>query len=547
MAKLFFLSKSFVRSLRPGASTSFVATARHPSRARSYPFTFRSFSASMSSTPRGYEDAIVALNQLQTNASDLAAPVAVEKSLIHTREWAARIGLQGQDLNALKAIHVAGTKGKGSTCSMTEALLRTQGLKTGLFTSPHLIEARERIRINGAPISKEMFAKYFFNTWDALKQNASTSNLATMPPYFRFLTIMSFKVFLAEAVDVAVIEVGLGGTWDSTNIIDQPVVCGITSLGLDHCSVLGNTIEEIAAAKAGIFKSGVPAITVPQYDAAYGVLKQCATERETPLMLTPDFDKYECDVLDLKLGIAGVHQKVNASLALQLVKVWTLQNKKNVEEKTLPALQTAVDGLENLLPTFALTQAQTHALQNCRCPGRSQVEIYRGMTWYLDGAHTVESCAACSNWFNKVSSTQDSDVATTIKKVLIFNCTHARDPQPLLECFNNVDFDLAIFTIASNKSPNKNADQDNRTVTRIKTLECSQHCKHTYEEIQMKGADSKQSDSDSKQAEFIPHIEDVMSFLENSKAKHDGEVQVLVTGSLHLVGAFFSAMELPVR
>nr|CAD1828358.1 unnamed protein product [Ananas comosus var. bracteatus] len=157
-----------------------------------------------------------------------------------------------KSISELKIIHVAGTKGKGSTCTFSEAILRECGLQTGLFTSPHLIDITERFRINGSDISREKFLYYFWGLWHQLKEKNADGLL--MPPLFQFLTLLAFKIFLCEKVDVAIVEVGIGGRWDSTNVIKQPVVCGITSLGMDHMEILGDTIEKIAAEKAGIFK-----------------------------------------------------------------------------------------------------------------------------------------------------------------------------------------------------------------------------------------------------------------------------------------------------
>jgi len=140
----------------------------------------------------------------------------------------------------------------------------------GLYTSPHLIAVRERIRIDGVPISENDFTKYFFEVWDKLvkSQTVSPSNFidvgninfqksapaTSMPGYFRFLTLMAFHVFLENRVDATVLEVGIGGTYDCTNVVPRPIVTGITALGIDHVSVLGKTIEEIAWQKGGIFK-----------------------------------------------------------------------------------------------------------------------------------------------------------------------------------------------------------------------------------------------------------------------------------------------------
>lgn len=157
-----------------------------------------------------------------------------------------------EKIGGLKIIHVAGTKGKGSTCTFCEAILRECGFRTGLFTSPHLIDVRERFRINGLDITEDRFLLYFWNCWNQLEERV-TEDLP-MPPLFQFLTLLALKIFVCEQVDVAIIEAGLGGKRDSTNVIKEPIVCGITSLGMDHVEALGNTLGQIASHKAGIFK-----------------------------------------------------------------------------------------------------------------------------------------------------------------------------------------------------------------------------------------------------------------------------------------------------
>ncbi|GAA0151507.1 ligase [Lithospermum erythrorhizon] len=129
-----------------------------------------------------------------------------------------------EPISQLKVIHVAGTKGKGSTCAFTESILRNCGFRTGLFTSPHLIDVRERFRLDGMDICKEKFLAYFWWCWDRLKEK--TSDDIPMPSYFRFLTLLAFKIFAAEQVDVAILEVGLGGKFDATNVDLWDIVNG---------------------------------------------------------------------------------------------------------------------------------------------------------------------------------------------------------------------------------------------------------------------------------------------------------------------------------
>ncbi|KAL6176201.1 hypothetical protein ACLB2K_052836 [Fragaria x ananassa] len=153
----------------------------------------------------------------------------------------------------MKIIHVAGTKGNGSTCTFSESILRHCSFRTGLFTSPHLIDVRERFRLDGyrVDISEEKFLEYFWWPFNRLKEKASDD--IPMPTYIRFLALLAFKIFFGEKVDVAILEAGLGGKLDATNV-QAPVVCGISSLGYDHMEILGYTLGEIAGEKARIFK-----------------------------------------------------------------------------------------------------------------------------------------------------------------------------------------------------------------------------------------------------------------------------------------------------
>uniref|UniRef100_A0A8C5P171 Folylpolyglutamyl synthetase n=1 Tax=Jaculus jaculus TaxID=51337 RepID=A0A8C5P171_JACJA len=181
-----------------------------------------------------FQDAVRMLNTLQTNASYLEQ-VKRQRSdpqaqLEAMEMYLTRSGLQVEDLNRLNIIHVTGTKGK----------------------SPHLVQVRERIRLNGQPISPELFTQHFWRLYHRLEETKEDSHVS-MPAYFRFLTLMAFHVFLQEKVDLAVVEVGIGGAYDCTNIIRKPVVCGVSSLGIDHTSLLGDTMEKIAWQKGGIF------------------------------------------------------------------------------------------------------------------------------------------------------------------------------------------------------------------------------------------------------------------------------------------------------
>src|SRR5579871_6063136 len=179
----------------------------------------------------------------------------------------------GDPQRAYRVVHVAGTNGKGSTCAMIEAGLRAAGVRTGLFTSPHLVEPTERIQIDGIPVTQAQFSKAF----DVVHQAAGTLDLDAHPSYFETVAAMAFWLFRELGVQIAVIEVGLGGRLDATNIVD-PALTVITSIDMDHQIFLGDTIESIAAEKAGILKPGVPAVFARQRLDAEVVLDAKAVE-----------------------------------------------------------------------------------------------------------------------------------------------------------------------------------------------------------------------------------------------------------------------------
>ncbi|NXG63924.1 FOLC protein, partial [Hemiprocne comata] len=336
-------------------------------------------------------------------------------------------------------------------------------------SSPHLVQVRERIRINGQPISKELFSKYFWLVYNRLEKTKDPSH-ASMPAYFRFLTIMAFHVFLQEKVDLAVVEVGIGGAYDSTNIIRAPVVCGISSLGIDHTSILGDTMEKIAWQKGGIFKRGVPAFTVAQPERPLEVLRDRAREREVswvagggcggtpcrrtqflslqcPLYLCPELDAFEGDHQALELGLAGAHQRSNAALALQLARTWLQRRScRALGELKDVLLDTELSGGPvPLAPAFRPTDAMIQGLQDTEWLGRTQVLPRGPVTWYLDGAHTTSSIQACVRWFRQAALNQDKPYDGSEVRVLLFNATGDRDTAALLKLLVPCHFDYAVF------------------------------------------------------------------------------------------------------
>ncbi len=178
---------------------------------------------------------------------------------------------------AFRSVLIAGTNGKGSTAATLASILTTAGLRTGLYTSPHLERPNERIRLDCAEISDEAFAALYFRVHDTAQQLVATGQLPQDPSYFEILTAQAFLYFAEQKVDIAVLEVGMGGRLDATNVVD-PLLSIVTDISLDHMEWLGQTIAAIAREKAGILRAGGTLITLPQHPEANKVLGEVAME-----------------------------------------------------------------------------------------------------------------------------------------------------------------------------------------------------------------------------------------------------------------------------
>ena len=202
----------------------------------------------------------------------------------------------GSPHRAGRFIHVAGTNGKGSTSAMIEAGLRAAGIRTGLYTSPHLVEPTERIQIAGRPLSESQFADAFTRVHEVAERMLAAGELDLHPTYFETVTAMAFVSFAEERVDTVVLEVGLGGRLDATNVIN-PALCVVTPIDFDHQFFLGDTLEKIAAEKAGILKPGVPAIFAEQRPEAEAVLR---AQSKGPFSLSREWP-----IADLRIDANG--------------------------------------------------------------------------------------------------------------------------------------------------------------------------------------------------------------------------------------------------
>lgn len=234
----------------------------------------------------------------------------------------------------LKVIHIAGTNGKGSSCSMISNILIEEGYKVGLYTSPHLDKYNERFMINNVCISDEKFVYYTLKIKSICDE--MTKCEYGRPTVFEILTALGFCYFNNENVDFVVLEVGLGGRFDATNVVEKPVVCGITSISFDHTAYLGNTLSEISFEKSGIIKKDCPVVLYSQSDEVYNVVKNIAFDRNAPFYYTEDIginikseniegtvfsvkNEY-CDYENIKLNLLGEYQPYNCVFVLTICK-----------------------------------------------------------------------------------------------------------------------------------------------------------------------------------------------------------------------------------
>ncbi|ODV79806.1 FolC bifunctional protein [Suhomyces tanzawaensis NRRL Y-17324] len=513
---------------------------------------------------RTYKDAISALNTLQSNFASIEAFKKLgpnvnrnELSILEVYEYTRRLGYSPKDFNRLNIIHITGTKGKGSTCAFTESILKqyqADGLikKIGLFTSPHLKSVRERIRINGAPITELKFTKYFFEVWDKLSSTTSSPHeFPTLQPcetvkpmYFKYLTILSFHVFMQEGVDSAIYEVGVGGEYDSTNIIDKPTVTGISSLGIDHTFMLGNTIESIAWNKTGIFKSGCPAIVSDQleFPSSIEVIKSRAQEKNVSSLEIIS----QQDVLPegVPLGLAGEFQKQNAALAVKVAEAHL--KKLGAPDSDLPKYND--QGIIEELP-----EKFTEGLANVDWDGRCQIiqnkPGYEKINWYIDGAHTLESINVSSKWF-KDEQAKKATACSKNLRILLFNQQSRENADALLtRLYENTStgdsefrFDHVIFTTNITWSDGKyNSDliSLNNSQELIDKLVIQKGLAQTWADL-----DAKNKNNSRKH--IFHDIETGVNFIKSLSTSNDhinSEVDVFVCGSLHLVGGFLVVLD----
>ncbi|MEM9418967.1 MAG: folylpolyglutamate synthase/dihydrofolate synthase family protein [Planctomycetota bacterium] len=395
--------------------------------------------------------------------------------------------LLGDPQGQLKIVHVAGTKGKGSTCAMITSMLQACGYTVGSYSSPHLVDLRERITINNHMVSYGDCAE-LFKTIASVEHKFGKTNQLT---FFEIMTAAALLHFQQEAVDIVVLETGLGGRLDSTNVV-TPLVTAITGLSLDHTQLLGKTLPEIAREKAGIFKPEVPALTIAQEKEADETLKQVAEEVGTTLevtgkeldfsyrfeanrelgphtrvCLTTDTSKFE----HLPVPLKGEHQAQNCGLALAVL------DKLKAHGFTLP-LNQVIDGL-----------AAT------KLPGRMETVLDQPRV-IIDGAHNAASITALTKSLG--AHVQYDSL------VMIFGCGQDKDINGMLKQIA-LGADKIIFTRAK---ANPRAEEPDDLMRRF-------------------------NDLSPKMAQTAPNLEAALKLAARAVSRED---LIVVTGSFYLAG-----------
>jgi len=340
---------------------------------------------------------------------------------------------------AARAIHVAGTKGKGSTCAMIASILSRAGYGTGLYTSPHLHSFTERIQVDGRPITQEAFARLAAVLQPevrAVNQFGAFGELTT----FELLTALAFAYFKEKAVDFQVLETGLGGRLDATNVVRSPEVCVVTSVSFDHTEVLGTTLTQIAGEKAGIIKPGSVVVCSPQFPEAMRVIERVCLERGARLVrvgsdvtwyrkaFNAEGQSFQLRGLmgeyDLSLPLIGEHQLGNAATAVAAVEA------------------LAGRGVKISAESIATGLAQVH------WPGRLQV-LKREPWFVVDGAHNADSAKRLAEALRRyfdfdrviliLGASSDKDIAGMVKELaslagtVIATCSrHPRAVEPAI-------------------------------------------------------------------------------------------------------------------
>jgi dihydrofolate synthase/folylpolyglutamate synthase len=361
----------------------------------------------------------------------------IKFGLDNIRALLARLGNPDR---TFRSIHIAGTNGKGSVTAMVDSVLRRAGHRCARYTSPHLVDLSERFVVDGRPVDPASMSRSAENVQRIIEASLADGTLPAKPTFFEATTAMAFDIFCHAGVEFAVIEVGLGGRLDSTNVID-PVVTAITSIDLDHQKYLGNTLAEIAGEKAGIIKRGVPVVVGDMVPEAFDVIARIAAERGAELIRA---DSKGRDYGPIRLGLRGDHQLANARVAMRVVET-----------------------LERLGVTIG-NRAVVDGLTSVTWPGRlDHRTLAGGREIILDAAHNPAGAAALASYLRSLGgpkptlvfgAMRDKDVdgmlaalLPAIGRVIVTRPSNPRaaDPEELADRIRAIDPALPLGIVAS--------------------------------------------------------------------------------------------------
>ena len=326
----------------------------------------------------------------------------------------------GHPERTFRSVHIAGTNGKGSVTAMVDAALRAAGHRSARYTSPHLVDITERFVIDGRPVSRDALVAAIADVRDVIDHLRADGGLEVQPTFFEVTTAMAFELFRRAGVEVAVLEVGLGGRLDATNVIAPPHVAAtaITSIAFEHQKYLGTTLGEIAFEKAGIIKSGVPVVVGPLEPEPAAVIERVARERGAELVRTSAAD---CGQFAIRLP--GSHQQANAAVAVRLLQI--------------------LDANGIRVPAHAIAAG----LADPQWPGRLETRrLADGRELLLDAAHNPAGAAALASYLGTdggarrpmvFAAMRDKDVAgmfvsllPAVSHLVVTRASNARSAEP---------------------------------------------------------------------------------------------------------------------
>ncbi|KAL7762294.1 hypothetical protein ACKLNR_008829 [Fusarium oxysporum f. sp. zingiberi] len=447
------------------------------------------------------------------NASSVPPKDLNALAIPEMREWLRRAGYEPKDLARLRHIHIAGTKGKGSVSAFATGMLR-QYETVGTYTSPHLVSPRERIAIQGEQVSQKLFAEAFFELWERLSEAAKKDGKSltesegpgSKPFFFRFMTLLAWHIFLREKVDSVVLECGIGGEYDATNVVPPEAVSAavITQLGIDHVAMLGDTVEKISWHKAGILKPGVRGF-VRRMDEKPGVrqvLQQRAAEKGAELIELDDASVERWGGVAGRLP--GDFQKYNQALAVLAVR---------------QHLGMSVDPKTAFLN---LPEKMFTGLKEASLRGRCEIIQQGHIGWYLDGAHTKDSMYEVAKWFA-------SNIGNDESAVLVFNQQERDATQLLATLLDTVQevtgreniFSHALFTRNDQEGPS--TDEEARDLS-----------------VQTRVAKMMAERAANCEVNTFDNIQDAVTEARKVAGSHQ---KVLSTGSMYLAGGVLRALE----